>query len=144
VWADIGGFDESFRTAGDYDFFFRVTARHDIVYIDIPLEVIVWHDANISSVNLVRVFVPSHYTNHIRVLERQLSCSDNPCITERLRRHLQRDYFGLAYHYRNAGQYRLAISACRQSRTYGGSIRCYWESLAKLAVHRCLACLRLV
>ena len=144
VWADIGGFDESFPTAQDYDFFFRVMAGHDVVYIDIPLAVFVWHDENISAANLGGVFVPGHYTNGIRVLERQLSCSSNPRVTERLRHHLQGIYFGLGYHYRNARQYRLALSAYGKYRAYGGSIRCYWEALAKLAVHRCLACLRLV
>ena len=136
VWAEIGGFDEGLRTSEDYDFFLRIIKRRDIVFIDIPLGLVVRHDRNLSAAHPGRV-------NDIRVLERELSCSSNPRITERLRHHLQDIYAGLGYQYRNARQYRLAISAYGKYRAYGGGFRFYWEAIAKLAVHRCLTGLRL-
>jgi glycosyltransferase involved in cell wall biosynthesis len=145
VWSEVGGFDETFRTAEDYDFFIRTISKHDIVFIDKPLETIIFHDGNISSANLQYRFSPDCFGNNtIRLLKRELSCNNNQRISDGIKRHLQRIYFGLAYHYRNSKHYLSAVSAYNQYLYYGGNYCKYASAMVKLIFHRCLSILRFV
>lgn len=144
VWTELEGFDETFRTCEDYEFFMRVISKYDIVFIDIPLETIIFHDGNISSVNLQHKFNPDRYNlNTIRLLERELSCNKSLRIRDSIRRHLQTLYFDIAYHYRNSKQYLSALAAYNHYRAHGGDNLSYSKAIVKLAIHRCLTLLKL-
>jgi Glycosyltransferases involved in cell wall biogenesis len=111
VWQEVGGYDESLRTSNDYDFFLRIVARHDIVYIDCPLQTFRHHDGNISGANINKAFKPDICLNMLRVLRRELSQSCDRRAKNALRLANRKWLMDLAYGYRSAGQYNLAIAA---------------------------------
>ncbi len=109
VWKDVGGFDETLRTSEDYDFFIRILATYDIVYIDLPLQTVVYHDHNTSAANLSRTFCDEHYLNPMRVLKRELGSDRGRCARKELRTSIHRCLLDLAYAYRQSGQYHESL-----------------------------------
>jgi glycosyltransferase involved in cell wall biosynthesis len=109
VWKQVGGFDETLRTSNDYDFFIRILATHDIVYVDVPLHTVVYHDGNISAANLGQTFREEHYLNFIRVLMRELRSERGSQARKELRKAISTCLLDLAYGYCHAGQYNESL-----------------------------------
>ncbi len=110
VWKDVGGFDESFRTSNDYEFFMRVMRKYSLAYINRPLRTLVHHDANISAANIQQTLRPELLLNHLRVLERALKYSNGEKVRQALRGSIREWRSDLAYVYRENGQYGNSLS----------------------------------
>jgi hypothetical protein len=138
TWESVGGFDETLRVSEDYDFFMRLIARYDIVYIDEPLELSVFHCDNISGANLRRKFNPMFYTCHIRALLREYSASTSTLRRSRLKASICSCLLGLAYGFREAGDYRSSLRTYLKYCTWGGNLCLGLRGVAKVPV----CCLR--
>jgi glycosyltransferase involved in cell wall biosynthesis len=125
VWEEVGRFDDtgSFTTANDYDFFFRVAARYDIGYLDIPLQIYYQHDSNISHANRQETFRPHIHLNDVRLLERELKRAALPEDRAALRRLLRTEWTDLGYVYRKIRRYRNSLGAYWKCFGYGGLTR---------------------
>jgi glycosyltransferase involved in cell wall biosynthesis len=114
----LGGFDETLRTSNDYDFFIRVLAEHDMIYIDEPLHTIVHHNDNISASNLSCGFRDYVAKNQLRVLKQQLARRRDKASQAILRSSIQQYLLELAYGYSRAGR-----PVCSM-RAYAAYVRC--------------------
>ena len=101
---ELAGFDESIYGAEDYDFFMRILARHDMVYIDEPLHTYVHHADNLSAANIdgkFRDYVP---LNHLQALRRHHEFSSDPYCRAALQARIQASLLDLAHGYRGSGK----------------------------------------
>jgi glycosyltransferase involved in cell wall biosynthesis len=104
VCMKVGGFDETFRTSNDYDFFCRVLTHTEMVYIDEALFTITFHTGNISAANIQWQFDDRMYNDHMRVLWRILSDPASETLHDVARGSVQKWLLDLAYEYRHEGQ----------------------------------------
>lgn len=109
LWQKIGGYDETLSTSNDYDFFLRAARHCDLGYIDEPLFVYVFHDANISAANLNRDFKPHRFHNRLRVLTRELALAASSEVSDTLSAAIARNLMDLAWAYRHACKYGLSL-----------------------------------
>jgi glycosyltransferase involved in cell wall biosynthesis len=105
AWKRCGMFDESLRTSNDFDFFVRVLAQYDMIYIDLPLVTIVHHEHNISGSNIASPLRPELPLNHLRVQKREYRNLRGPGSRRKLRKSMAGYFLDLAYAYRQSGEY---------------------------------------
>jgi glycosyltransferase involved in cell wall biosynthesis len=137
TWEAVGGFDETLEVSEDYDFFMKIIAGHDVVYIDEPLVLLVFHDDNISA-NLGRKFKAALYTCHIRVLQREYAETTSILRRNVLRVNIRNRLLGLARGYREARKYRDSTRTYLNCLAWGGSPWFVLKGFCKIPV----CCLR--
>jgi hypothetical protein len=136
VWEEAGGFDETLRSCEDYDFFIRVLASHDVVYIDEPLVTVVQHDTNtFSYADAARRSTPEHVLNLLRVLCREWARSNSEDIRTVLTKTIQNRLLDLAYCHRERGRYFRSAATYLDYMRRGGSLGAGLRSMAKLPAH---------